>query len=192
MRSPPARRSYDVSHIHAIFNHKGENLLKTEKVSLEYSDKNEYTHLYTLHIKPDGTYEIFFDLESKASGKLVDDWAFPKPTIDDPDDKKPSDWVDETEIDDPEDKKPDGYDDIPAQARFAAVSQPCPALPPFPRGSMPLARARPPRPASGCGLEPRRPTLGRTRSPDALRARTDARPAAAPAWTCADRRPRRD
>merc|ERR1712182_37780 len=93
----------------------GTNLLKTDKISLECSDKNEYTHLYTLHIKPDGTYEVFFDLESKASGKLVDGWDFPKPTIDDPDDKKPSDWVDETEIDDPEDKKPDGYDDIPAQ-----------------------------------------------------------------------------
>merc|ERR1719248_199179 len=106
---------YDVSHIHAIFNHKGENLLKTEKISLEYSDKNEYTHLYTLHVKPDGTYEVFFDLESKASGKLVDDWDFPKPMIDDPEDKKPEDWVDETEIDDPEDKKPEGWDDIPAQ-----------------------------------------------------------------------------
>jgi hypothetical protein len=30
-------RSYDVSHIHAIFNHKGKNLLKSEKVSLEFS-----------------------------------------------------------------------------------------------------------------------------------------------------------
>ena len=115
---------YDVSHIHAIFNHKGENLLKTEKVSLEYSDKNEYTHLYTLHIKPDGTYEILFDLESKAAGKLVDDWAFPKPEIDDPDDKKPDDWVDETEIDDPEDKKPDGWDDIPAQIADPDATKP--------------------------------------------------------------------
>merc|ERR1719326_1995310 len=106
---------YDVSHIHTIFNHKGTNLLKTEKISLEYSDKNEYTHLYTLHIKPDGTYEVFFDLESKAKGKLVDDWDFPKPTIDDPEDKKPTDWVDETQIDDPEDKKPEGWDDIPSQ-----------------------------------------------------------------------------
>merc|ERR1711861_74129 len=34
----------------------------------------------------------------KAKGNLVDDWDFPKPTIDDP-----------------EDKKPEGYDDIPAQ-----------------------------------------------------------------------------
>jgi len=106
---------YDVSHIHMIFNHKGKNLLKKDKISLEYSDKNEYTHLYTMHIKPDGTYEVFFDLESKAKGNIIDDWDFPKKEIDDPDDKKPKDWVDETEINDPSDKKPDGYDDIPAQ-----------------------------------------------------------------------------
>ena len=115
---------YDVSHIHTIFNHKGENLLKTDKISLEYSDKNEYTHLYTLHLKPDGTYEVFFDLESKAKGKLVDDWDFPNPTKDDPDDKKPSDWVDETMIDDPEDKKPDGWDEIPAQIPDPDASKP--------------------------------------------------------------------
>merc|ERR1711920_643553 len=86
---------YDVSHIHLIFNHKGTNLLKTEKISLEYSDKNEYTHMYTAVIQPDGTYEVFFDLESKAKGSLVDGWDFPKPTIDDPDATKPEDWDDE-------------------------------------------------------------------------------------------------
>merc|ERR1719482_2663689 len=86
---------YDVSHIHAIFNHKGENLLKTDKISLEYSDKNEFTHLYTMHLKPDGTYEVFFDLESKAKGNLIDDWDFPKKMIDDPTDTKPTDWDDE-------------------------------------------------------------------------------------------------
>jgi len=115
---------YDVSHIHAIFNHKGDNLLKTEKIALEYSDKNEFTHLYTLHMKPDGTYEVFFDLESKAKGNMVDDWDFPKPTHDDPADNKPSDWVDETEIDDPEDKKPDGHDDIPAQIADPDATKP--------------------------------------------------------------------
>jgi len=106
---------YDVSHVHAIFNHKGKNLLKTDKVSLEYSDKNEFTHLYTLQVNPDGTYEIFFDLKSKAKGNIRDDWDFPKKETNDPDDKKPSDWVDEKEMDDPAAKKPDGYDDIPAQ-----------------------------------------------------------------------------
>ena len=115
---------YDVSHIHAIFNHKGENLLKTEKINLEYSDKNEFTHMYTLHIMPDGTYEVFFDMESKAKGKIVEDWGFPKPMIDDPDDKKPSDWVDEKEIDDPAAKKPDGYDDIPAQIADPDATKP--------------------------------------------------------------------
>merc|ERR1711935_1015361 len=69
------------------------------------------THLYTAHIKPDGTYEVFFDLESKAKGNLVDDWGFPKPTIDDPESKKPSEWVDEQQIADPEATKPDDWDD---------------------------------------------------------------------------------
>jgi len=106
---------YDVSHVHAIFNHKGKNLLKTDKISLEYSDKNEFTHLYTLVVEPDGTYEVLFDLESKSKGTLVEAWDFPKPSIDDPSDSKPSTWVDETEMDDPDSKKPDGWDDIPAQ-----------------------------------------------------------------------------
>ena len=77
--------------------------------------QNEYTHLYTLVVNPDGTYEVFFDMESKAKGNLVDDWGFPQPKIDDPEDKKPVDWVDEKEIADPEAVKPEGYDDIPAQ-----------------------------------------------------------------------------
>merc|ERR1711935_873461 len=86
--------------------------LKTEKVSLEYSDKNEFTHLYTLHIKPDGTYEIFFDLESKASGKMVEDWGFPKATIDDPEDKKPAGYDDiPAQIADPDATKPEDWDD---------------------------------------------------------------------------------
>ena len=106
---------YDVSHIHLIFNHKGENLLKDDKISLEYADKNEFTHLYTAIIQPTGEYEVLFDNESKSTGKLIDDWAFPKEKIDDPDDKKPADWVDEKMIADPADKKPEGYDDIPAQ-----------------------------------------------------------------------------
>merc|ERR1719263_511560 len=103
---------YDVSHIHLIFNHKGENLLKKDKISLEYSDKNEFTHLYTAHIKPDGTYEVFFDLESKAKGNLVDDWDFPKKMIDDPEDKKPEGWDDiPSQIPDPDATKPEDWDD---------------------------------------------------------------------------------
>ena len=35
----------------------------------------------------------------------------------DPNEKKPSDWVDTKQIDDPEDKKPADWDDIPKQIR---------------------------------------------------------------------------
>ena len=38
-RLPVILASYDVSHIHVILNHKGDNLLKTDKIALEYSDK---------------------------------------------------------------------------------------------------------------------------------------------------------
>merc|ERR1719364_630076 len=97
---------YDVSRIHVIFNFQGENLLRTEDIKLSYDDKNKLTHLYTLVVKPDNTYEVFLDKESKASGSLHDDWKFPPKTKDDPSDSKPKDWVDEAMIDDPEDKEP--------------------------------------------------------------------------------------
>merc|ERR1712196_502638 len=101
---------YDVSRIHAIFNWDGENLLRTEDIKLSYDDKNKLTHLYTLVVKPDNTYEVFLDKKSKATGSLHDDWKFPPKTLDDPSDSKPSDWVDEAMLDDPEDKQPEDWD----------------------------------------------------------------------------------
>jgi len=106
---------YDVSRIHVIFEHKGDNLLKDDEIKLDYADKDEFTHLYTLVLEPDGSYEVFFDQTSKASGKLEDDWAFPSKQIKDPEVSKPEDWVDTKKIPDPESVKPEGYDDIPAE-----------------------------------------------------------------------------
>merc|ERR1719326_1497979 len=97
---------YDVSRIHAIFNFEGENLLKTSDIKLDYDDKNQFTHLYTLVVNSDNSYEVFLDKKSKSKGQLHDDWAFPQKTVDDPSDSKPKDWVDEAKIDDPEDKQP--------------------------------------------------------------------------------------
>eukprot|EP01013_Petalomonas_cantuscygni_P018446 TRINITY_DN3587_c5_g1_i1.p1 TRINITY_DN3587_c5_g1~~TRINITY_DN3587_c5_g1_i1.p1 ORF type:complete len:402 (-),score=149.47 TRINITY_DN3587_c5_g1_i1:1510-2682(-) len=98
--------------IHLIFNYKGENLLwkKTPR-----AESDDLSHLYTLILDfPNQKYEVKVDGESKEKGNLEDDWAFLKPKeIDDPSDKKPSDWVDEPEMDDPTDKKPDGWDEIP-------------------------------------------------------------------------------
>jgi len=106
---------YDVSRIHLIFNHKGENLLKTEDIKLDYDDKNEFTHLYTLVLNPDGTYKVLLDNKEKASGSLSEDWDFPSKEIEDPAESKPADWVDTKKIPDPEEVKPEGYDDIPKE-----------------------------------------------------------------------------
>jgi len=106
---------YDVSRIHLIFEHNGENLLKDEDIKLDYDDKNEFTHLYTLILEADGTYQVLMDEEEKASGKLSEGWAFPSETIEDPNESKPADWVDEKKIPDPAEVKPEGYDDIPKE-----------------------------------------------------------------------------
>mmetsp|Transcript_5968 Transcript_5968/g.10653 ORF Transcript_5968/g.10653 Transcript_5968/m.10653 type:complete len:401 (+) Transcript_5968:132-1334(+) len=115
---------YDVSRIHLIFNYKGENLLKKEDIKLEYADKDEFTKLYTLHLKPDNTYTVYLDQEEKASGSLPEEWDFPSKEIDDPEDKKPEDWIDEKEIYDETDVKPDGWDDIPEQIVDPEASKP--------------------------------------------------------------------
>merc|ERR1711939_40191 len=59
---------YDVSRIHLIFEHNGENLLKEDEIKLDYADKDEFTHLYTLVLEKDGSYEVFLDQDSKAQG----------------------------------------------------------------------------------------------------------------------------
>jgi len=103
---------YDISRIHSIFNFQGDNLLRNQDIKLEYDDKNQYTHLYTLVVKPDNTYQVFFDLKEKASGTLHAHWNFPNKTSDDPKDKKPAEWVDTKKINDPAQKKPaDWVDD---------------------------------------------------------------------------------
>ena len=106
---------YDISRVHLIFEHGGENLLKEEEIKLDYADKDEFTHLYTMVLEADGSYEVFFDQVSKASGKIVDDWAFPDAEVKDPAVSKPEDWVDTKKIPDPAAAKPEGYDDIPAE-----------------------------------------------------------------------------
>merc|ERR1712224_670478 len=65
------------------------------------------SHLYTMILKPDNTVRVEVDQEKIYEGSLKDDWELLKPKeISDPDDKKPSDWVDEAMMDDPESKKP--------------------------------------------------------------------------------------
>jgi calnexin len=71
-------------------------------------------HLYTLIVRPDNSVEILIDGNVVKQANLLTDFKPPvNPTrlIDDPDDKKPEDWVDDEEIDDPDAEKPEEWDD---------------------------------------------------------------------------------
>merc|ERR1719482_1632570 len=107
---------------HVIFNYKEKNLDKKTEVRAE---SDTLSHLYTLIVKPDNTYEVQIDMNKVDSGSLAEGWDFLEPKqIRDPEEKKPTDWVDEAEIDDPTDKKPDGYDDIPAKIADPKAKKP--------------------------------------------------------------------
>jgi len=93
---------------HLIFNYKGKHVLK--KTDLEYKQEGETSHLYRMTLKPDNTVLVEIDEEKVYEGSIKDDWEVLKPkTIDDPEDKKPSDWVEDAQMDDPDDKKPDDW-----------------------------------------------------------------------------------
>merc|ERR1712010_363676 len=107
---------------HVIFNYNDKNLDKKSEVKAE---KDILSHLYTLIVKPDNTYEVQIDMEKVADGSLEEGWPFLEPKeIRDPDEKKPEDWVDEEMMDDPEDKKPEGHDDIPAKIADPKATKP--------------------------------------------------------------------
>lgn len=96
-----------------IFNYKGTNHLIKKNIACE---TDQLTHVYTLIVKPDQTYQVLIDGTKKESGSLLEDWDFlPAKTIKDPDVSKPTDWVDEALIDDPEDTKPADYDKTPKE-----------------------------------------------------------------------------
>jgi len=104
---------YSTKKVHVIFTYKGKNHLIKPEIKPETDTK---THIYTLILKPDNTYEVQIDLKKVQSGSLLDDWdLLPPKKIKDPKAFKPEDWDEREEIDDPEDKKPEGYDDIPKQ-----------------------------------------------------------------------------
>merc|ERR1711953_856959 len=94
--------------VHVIFEHKGKNHLIKKDIRCK---DDVFTHLYTLIVNTDGTYEVLIDNESAQTGSLTDDWDFlPPKKIKDPEAKKPDDWVDQAKLDDPEDVKPENWD----------------------------------------------------------------------------------
>ena len=76
--------------------------------------KDTGTHLYTLVVRPNGSFEVFIDLKSEMKGTLTEALTppiNPPEEIDDPTDVKPEDWVDEKRIKDPDATKPDDWDE---------------------------------------------------------------------------------
>lgn len=59
--------------VHVIFNYKGKNLLTKKDIRCK---DDVYTHLYTLILRPDNTYEVLIDNEKVESGELEADWDF--------------------------------------------------------------------------------------------------------------------
>lgn len=97
--------------VHVILSHNGKHFLIKKNIPA-VADK--LTHLYTLVIKPDQSYEVYVDLEKVAFGTIAEDWdILPPRRIKDPKAEKPADWVDESEIVDPKDEKPSDWDDEP-------------------------------------------------------------------------------
>jgi calreticulin len=98
---------------HLIVSNKGKNHLIKKEIKTE---TDEWTHLYTLILKSDNTFQVLIDEKEVSSGSLKTDFdILPAKEIKDPSAKKPADWVDEKKIADPTDKKPEGWDDIPAE-----------------------------------------------------------------------------
>ncbi|KAF5295346.1 hypothetical protein FQR65_LT01536 [Abscondita terminalis] len=94
--------------VHVILNYKEKNVLINKDIRCK---DDVYTHVYTLIIRPDNTYEVQIDGEKVESGELEEDWdLLPPKKIKDPDAKKPEDWDDVPTIADPDDKKPEDWD----------------------------------------------------------------------------------
>uniref|UniRef100_A0A4W3KE19 Calreticulin n=1 Tax=Callorhinchus milii TaxID=7868 RepID=A0A4W3KE19_CALMI len=99
---------YSTKKVHVIFNYKEKNHLIKKDITCK---DDELTHLYTLILRPDQTYEVKIDNAKVESGKLEEDWDFLQlKKIKDPEAKKPEDWDERSKINDPEDVKPEDWE----------------------------------------------------------------------------------
>lgn len=94
--------------VHFIFRHKNPLTGVVEEKHLKSPPAPRYekvSALYTLIVRPDNTYEIKINGDSKKKGSLLEDFdppVNPPKEIDDASDTKPLDWVDESMITDPD------------------------------------------------------------------------------------------
>ncbi|KAM8939084.1 calmegin isoform 2-T2 [Pelodytes ibericus] len=107
--------------LHFIFRHKNpvigdydEKHAKRPEVDLKKYFNDKKTHLYTLVLKPDNTYEMLIDQTVVGQGSLLEDVIpplNPPKEIDDPKDKKPNEWDERAKIPDPNAIEPEEWDE---------------------------------------------------------------------------------
>ncbi|KAG9092704.1 hypothetical protein FRC06_011828 [Ceratobasidium sp. 370] len=119
------------SKVHFIFRHQNPITKEWEEKHLKSAPSpttGENTNLYTLIVNPDNTFEILINNESNTKGNLLESFepsVNPPKEIDDPEDKKPSDWVDDPKMPDPAASKPDDWDeDAPREIPDEEATQP--------------------------------------------------------------------
>ncbi|XP_010609195.1 calmegin [Fukomys damarensis] len=121
--------------LHFIFRHKHpktgvfeEKHAKPPNVELKNFFTDRKTHLYTLVMNPDDTFEVLIDQIVVNKGSLLEDVVppvNPPREIDDPDDKKPDEWDERLKIPDPTAVKPEDWDeDEPALVEDSGVVKP--------------------------------------------------------------------
>ncbi|CAM9125299.1 unnamed protein product, partial [Hapterophycus canaliculatus] len=105
------------SKVHFIFQHENPNTHEWEEKHFNNAPKIKDDggfHVYSLHVKQDGTFDLYIDTEVVSSGSLLEDMTpplVPPLDMDDPEDEQPDDWVTEAEIPDPSTVKPDDWDE---------------------------------------------------------------------------------
>lgn len=111
------------SKLHFIFRHKSPKTGEFREVharkiaeaqELLFTQTKKW-NLVKLVIKPDNTFQVMVNNKPVLSGRLGSEDEFdpalsPPKKIDDPDDSKPEDWVDDEKMDDPADIKPPDFD----------------------------------------------------------------------------------
>lgn len=103
--------------VHFIFNHKNPKTGEYEEKHLSAAPPatiQKTTELYTLVVRPNNTFTVKRGGDIVRDGSLFEQFSpaiNPEKEIDDPNDSKPEDWVDEARIPDPDAKKPEDWDE---------------------------------------------------------------------------------
>ncbi|XP_078683407.1 calnexin-like isoform X1 [Branchiostoma floridae x Branchiostoma belcheri] len=107
--------------LHFIFRHKNPNNgtyeekhAKKPTMDLVNVFTDKQTHLFTLIVNPDNSFELLVDQTLVNSGSLLHDVSppvNPPQEIEDPDDSKPEDWDEREKIPDPDATKPEDWNE---------------------------------------------------------------------------------